>query len=138
MLVAHRAHDRGERGHLGLGQAGRGLVHEHEARLGRQRAGHAEPALVAVGSAPAGRVGVARQAEQLEQLGRAPPRRPRAEAPTPSAATSTFSRTLRPAERVPVLERAGEPVRARGGALQRVMSRSSELDAPGGRAGRSR
>ena len=42
------ADDRRELGHLRLGQAGGRLVHQHEERLGRERARHAEPALVAV------------------------------------------------------------------------------------------
>ena len=49
VLVAHRAHDLGERRDLRLGQSGRGLVEQHEARLGRERAGDTEPPLVAVG-----------------------------------------------------------------------------------------
>ena len=48
VLVAHRSHDGGEAGHLGLRQAGGRLVHQHEARLGRERARDAEPPLVAV------------------------------------------------------------------------------------------
>src|SRR5712691_6569952 len=48
VLVADGAHDCREVGHLGLGEAGRGLVQQDEARLGRERTGDAELALVAV------------------------------------------------------------------------------------------
>ena len=48
MLVAQRAHHLRELGHLRLGQSRRRLVHQHEARLGGEHAGDAEPALVAV------------------------------------------------------------------------------------------
>ena len=48
VVVANRANDGREVGHLGLGQPGRRLVHEHEERLGRERAGYPEPAFVAV------------------------------------------------------------------------------------------
>ena len=60
VVVAHRADDRREDGDLGLGQAGGRLVHQHEARLGGERARDAEPALVALGERRRGRVRVTR------------------------------------------------------------------------------
>jgi hypothetical protein len=68
VLVPHRADDRGEVRHLGLGQAGRGLVHEHELRLGRERAGDAEPPLVAVRERRRGRVRVGGKPEDAEEV----------------------------------------------------------------------
>src|SRR5581483_7049284 len=47
-LVADEPDDGGELRHLGLGQAGGGLVHQDEAWRRRERARDAEPALVAV------------------------------------------------------------------------------------------
>src|SRR5919109_1180995 len=68
VVVAHRADDRREVRNLGFGQAGRRLVHEHETRFGRERAGDAEPPLVTV-CKHAGRCALPLpQAEQLEQL----------------------------------------------------------------------
>ena len=105
-----------------LGQARGRLVHQHERGLDREHPRDAEPPLVAVRErvrrrvAPAPRARAARAAR--------PPRRraSRGPAPTPSAATSTFSRTERLAERAAVLERPREPGPARRCELQRVMS----------------
>ena len=109
VLVAHRAHDGGEVRDLGLGEPGRGLVHQDEARLGGERARDAELALVAVRQrATAVSSARAAEAERAEQT-LARQRASRPDAPTPSAATSTFSRTVETLEGVPVLERAREP-----------------------------
>ena len=94
------------------GKPGGRLVHQHEPRLGRERAGDAEPPLVAVRERRRGRVGVGGEPEHVEQLVRARCAARRGPAPTPSAATSTFSRTDERPERVAVLERAREPVPA--------------------------
>ena len=67
-------------GHLGLRQAGRRLVEEHEPRLGRERARDAEPPLVAVRERRRRCVGVAVEPEPLEQRVRAPRRHARADA----------------------------------------------------------
>ena len=48
VLLDDRADDRGEFGHLRLGQPCRRFVHQDEARLGRERSGDAELALVAM------------------------------------------------------------------------------------------
>ena len=95
VLVAHRAHDVGEGRHLRLGEARRGLVHEHEAGLGRERPGDAEAALVAVRERAGRRVRVGRSSSDSSSPS-ARRRASRGPAPTPSAATSTFSRTESP------------------------------------------
>ena len=96
VLVAHRAHDLGERRHLRLGETGGGLVHEHEARLGRERTRDAEPTLVSVRKRAGRRIRVPRRAEATRGAPSARRRASRGLAPTPSAATSTFSRTESP------------------------------------------
>ena len=68
VVVAHRADHGGEVRHLGLREAGCGLVHEHEPRLARERAGNAEPALVPVRERSGRHVGVRDQSEQPKQL----------------------------------------------------------------------
>ena len=119
MLVAHRAHDLGERRHLRLRQARRGLVHEQEARLGRERPRDPEPSLVAVRERARRRVGVRRRAASDSSSSSARRRASRGPAPTPSAATSTFSRTESPRnERLCWNVRESPP--ARGGAAASV------------------
>ena len=120
VVVADRAHDRGELGHLRLGQPGRRLVHEHERRLGGERAGDAEPPLVAVRQRARRRLGQRRQAEQLEQLVARRRRASRGPAPTPSAATSTFSRTESSRNERLCWNVRASPARARRCALQPV------------------
>ena len=74
-------------GHLRLGQPRRRLVEQDEARLRRERAGDAEPPLVAVCERRCRRVGVAGEPEPLEQIRRRaalrPVGRPRRRAPPP-------------------------------------------------------
>ena len=129
--------DRGrEARHLRLGKAGRRLVHQHEARLGRECPGDAEPPLVAVRQRRRRSVGVRGEAEQLEQLvapGAAPrgPRR-RRRAPRPRRS---------PAPRAPpkawlCWNVRASPCRPRRYAGQRVTSRSSSSTRP--RLGRSK
>ena len=74
----------------------------------RQRAGDAEPALVAVRQHRRRVVCARPRARAAEQLVGARRRASRGEAPPPSAATSTFSRTRQPAEQPAVLEGARE------------------------------
>ena len=108
VLVAYRAHDLGEGGHLRLGEACRGLVHEHEPGLGRERTGDAEAALVPVRERACRRVRVGPQLERLEQLVGAAPCLPR----TGSDAERRHLHVLpdgEPAERAAVLEGAREP-----------------------------
>ena len=129
VVVAHRPHDRGELGHLRLGQPGGRLVEQHEARLGRERARDAEPPLVAVRERPAGDASPSSaEPEQLEQLVGPRARASRARRPTPSAATSTFSRTVRPRNERLCWNVRASPARPRRCGLQPVTSRSSELD----------
>ena len=94
VLVAHRAEDGRELGHLRLGEPGGRLVEQEEAGLGRERPSDAELSLVAVGEA-AGGLGLAR-ARGRASSSRASARAgaPPGPAPQPSAATSTFSRTV--------------------------------------------
>ena len=129
VVVAHGAHHRGERGNLCLRETGRGLVHEEEPRLGRERTRDAEPALVPMRERARRRVGVGRQAERLEQLV-ARRRASRGPAPTPSAATSTFSRTERPRNERLCWNVRESPARPRLCGLQRVTSRPSSSTEP--------
>ena len=84
-------------GHLCFRQARRRLVHEHEPRPRRERAGHTETALVAVrrGWRPA-RPRTSSRPSPLEEHDLLRSCASRGDAPVPSAATSTFSRTERP------------------------------------------
>ena len=63
VLGADRADDGGEVRDLGLGEAGGGLVHQHERRLGGERPRDAEPAFVAVRECRRRRGGVAVEPE---------------------------------------------------------------------------
>ncbi len=74
VVVAHRADDGGEVGHLRLRQAGRRLVHEHEPGLHRERPRDAELPLVAVRERRGGPRVVGSEPEQLQQLRCAPSR----------------------------------------------------------------
>ena len=108
VLVAHGAHDLGERRHLRLGEARRGLVHEHEPRLGRERTRDAEPSLVAVRERAGGRVGVRAELERLEQLIRAPASLPRAGADAERRDLDVLP-DGQPAERAAVLKGPRQP-----------------------------
>ena len=93
VVVAHGAHHCRELGYLRLGQPGRRLVHQHERRLRRERTRHSEPPLVPVRRAPPPEH---RRSARARAARESRPRAPcelRGDAPTPSAATSTFSRT---------------------------------------------
>ena len=68
VVVAHRADDRREFGHLRLGQTRGRLVEQHEARLGGERAGDAESPLVTVSEGRRRRGGAMLQPEEVEQL----------------------------------------------------------------------
>ena len=130
MVVAHRADDRGELRHLGLGQPGRRLVHQHERRLGRERAGDAEPPLVAVRErAGRRRVRDALEPEQLEQLVGPAPRRPRAaprrRAPRPRRSRAPSGRETSGCAGTSARSRPGRA----GAGSSAVTSRSLELDA---------
>ena len=112
VLVAHRADDRGELGHLRLREAGGRLVHQDEARLGRERARDAEPPLVAVRERR-------RRARPRTRRARARSSSSAARAPRAAAARADAERRdldvlahRQRAERVAVLERAREPVPA--------------------------
>ena len=136
VVVAHGADDGGEGRHLGLGQAGRGLVHEHEARVGGERAGDPEPPLVAVRERRGRRVRARGEPEQLEQLVARRAARPRRGADAERGDLDVLAHAER-AEGVRVLEgarEAGAPRRCGG---QRVTSRPSSSTVPGS-AGRSR
>ena len=138
VVVAHRADDGGELGHLRLGQPGRRLVHQHEPRLRRERPRDAEPALVAVRERRRPASARAAEPEQAEQLVGPPPRLARARADAERGDLDVLAHRQR-AERVAVLERAGEAVRARAGAaLQRVIVAPVELDRARASGSRSR
>ena len=69
VVVAHRAHHGGELGHLGLGQPGRRLVHEHErAALSRARGRRRAAARRREPACRPGVLGQPREAQQLEQI----------------------------------------------------------------------
>ena len=107
VLVADRAHDLGERRHLGLGQPGGRLVHEHEPRLGRERARDAEPPLVAVRQRARGELGVRDELQRLEQRVRATPCLARSGTDAERGDLDVLAHR-EPAERAAVLERARE------------------------------
>ncbi len=130
VVVAHRAHDLGERRHLRLGKACRRLVHEDEARLGGQRARDAQPALVAVRQRAGRGVGVRGRAAASRGAPSARLRASRGPAPTPSAATSTFSRTESPRNDRLCWKVRESPARPRRSGRQRVTSRPSSSTAP--------
>ena len=132
-VVADRADDGGEGGDLGLVQAGRRLVHQHEARPQRERPRDARAAARRrAGARPRGRRR-ARARPSRPSSSSARRRASRADAPAPSAATSTFSRTVSPRKRRPCWNVRASPARPRRCGGQRVMSLSAELDPPGRR-----
>ena len=131
VLVADGAHDGRELRHLGLRQPRRGLVHEHEPRLGRERPRDAEPPLVAVRErARRTRPRTPSSPSRLEQLVR-PRRAPRAAARRRRAPRPRRSRARTARGRSGC---AGTSGRARpgpaGAALQPVIVALAELDAP--------
>ena len=108
VVVADRADDLCKLGHLGLRQAGGGLVHEHECRLGDERARHPQPALVALGKGAGVCVGQIRQAQALEQLACPPPRLARSHANSEGGHLDVLA-DGQSSKRAAVLERAGQP-----------------------------
>ena len=132
VLVADRADDRRERGHLRLGKPRRRLVHQHEARLGRERARHAEPPLVALRERRRRRVGVGGEAEQVQQLAGALRRTARRDADAERRHLHVLADGQR-AERAAVLERAREPVPAAAVRRPARDVASLQLDRAGGR-----
>ncbi len=107
---------------------------QHEARLGRERPGDAEPPLVTVRERGGRRVRVRGEAEQLEQpvgpLRGAPPGRRRHRAPRPRRSRAPTARRRRGCAGTCARARAGRA----GAAGQRVTSLSLELDRAGRRA----
>ena len=130
VLVADGSDHVRELRHLGLGQPRSRLVEEDEPRLGRERARDPEPPLVAVRERARWRLGAPGQPDELEQLGRPAPRGAGARAPIPSAATSTFSRTLRSRNERLCWNVRARPERPRRCALHLVTSRSSSSIVP--------
>ena len=131
MVVAHGADDGCELRHLGLRQPRRGLVHEHEASA-RVASARATPRRRSSpwASAPGGPVRVAVEPEQAEQLAGSAAAPSAGDAPTPSAATSTFSRTESERNGWLCWNVRASPWRPRRLALQRVMSRPSSSTEP--------
>ena len=120
----------GEVGNLRLGQAGRRLVEQHEARLGRERARDAEPPLVAVRERRRGRVGVAREPEPLEQPS-ARAAASRGPAPTPSADDlDVLAHRQRRGSRALCWNVRASPCRPRRCGVQRVTSRPPSSTVP--------
>ena len=115
MLVANRADDRREGRHLRLREAGGRLVEQHEARLGRERPGNAEPALVAVRERRRRARRVTGKTQPAEQRVRAPVASPGDRADAERRHLDVLADRER-AERMAVLERAREPVRGRAAA----------------------
>src|SRR5207247_5623160 len=74
VVMPYGPDDRGEVGHLGLGQSGRRLVEEQEPRLRGECPGDAELALVTMREAGCRLSPAAVQPEELEQPGGAPAR----------------------------------------------------------------
>ena len=109
VLVAHRAYDRGEVGHLGLGEPGRRLVHQHEARLGRERARNPELALVAVRQRRRRLVRTCRRARARRADASRARRASRAGGADAERGNLDVLAHRQPLEGVPVLERAREP-----------------------------
>ena len=126
--VADRVDRGGEARYLGLGKARRRLVHEHKARLGRQRAGDAEPPFVAVDEVRGRAVGVVGEASSASSSFARPP--PRGRGADAKRGRPRRSRAPQAAERMAVLERPGESVPPRRYAGQRVTSRSSSSTRP--------
>ena len=81
-------------------------------------------------SAPARRCPCAAEAEQRQQLAGPPARLARRRRPTPSAATSTFSRTVRSRNDLECWNVRASPARPRRCGLQLVISRPSSSIAP--------
>ena len=117
-------------GHLRLGEPGGRLVHQHERRLGRERARDAEPSLVAVSERPGGRVCVRGRDRAARAARRPGARASRGPAPTPSAATSTFSRTVSERNAWLCWNVRASPARPRRWALHRVIVRPSSSTEP--------
>ena len=130
VVVPHRADDGGELGNLGLGQPGGRLVHEHEERLHRERPGDPEPALVAVRER-SGRHELVRARGRGRRGARRPSAGPRRGLwPTPSAATSMFSRTVSERNAWLCWNVRARPLRPRRWALHDVITRSSRTIVP--------
>ena len=108
VLVPHRSNDGRELGHLGFGQAGGGLVQQHEARPGRQGAGDAESPLVTVREGVRGKLCLRAQRHQLEQLIRSRSRSPSAEARAERGHLDVLAHRQLP-EGAAVLEGARQP-----------------------------
>ena len=111
VVVPHRADDGGELGNLGLGQPGGRLVHQHEQRLHRERPGDSEPALVPVRERSGRHELVRAEAEDAEELVGRLPGPARALADAERGDLDVLAHRQR-AERVAVLERAGEAAAA--------------------------
>ena len=107
VVVAHRADDLGERRHLRLRKTRRGLVHEDEPRLGRERPCDAEPSLVAVRERAGRCVRIRLELERLEQRVGATPRLPRSRSDAERRHLDVLPHG-EPAERAAVLEGPGE------------------------------
>ena len=110
------------------GEPGGRLVEQHEARLGRERAGDAEPALVAVCERAGRRVGVAVRPSRSSSS--RPARAPRAARRRRRARRPRRSRAPRARGTRGVLERPREPARPRRCAGQRVTFLPSSSTAP--------
>ena len=118
----------GEGGHLRLGQPRRRLVHEHEPRPRRERPRDAEAPLVAVGEVRGRRVRVPRRGRATSSTPSARSFASRGDAPTPSAATSTFSRTESPRKAWLCWNVRVRPARPRRSGLQPRHVPAAELD----------
>ena len=133
VVVAHGADDGGELGHLALGQPGGRLVEQQEARLGRERPGDAELPLVAVGEAACRLLARTARARRAPSSASARRRASRGRAPQPSAATSTFSRTLSDANEPQCWNVRARPARPRRCGDHRVTSWPPSSTVPAGR-----
>ena len=137
VIVAHGADDGGELGTSASGRPAAGSSMSTKRGSHRERARDAEAALVAVRERAGRRSCWRREAEQ-RRAARRPAGAPRAApAPTPSAATSTFSRTVRSRNELRMLERAREPGPARRCGLQPRDLAAAELDRARTSGGRS-
>ena len=130
MVVANGPHDGGELRHLRLGQPCRRLVHQDEARLAwraraRRRAGARRRAPARPRARPRSRRGRAARAARRRCAARVA-----GDAPTPSADTSTFSRTESDRNGWLCWNVRARPCLPRRLALQRVMSRPSSSTDP--------
>ena len=112
----------GERRNLRLVQAGRRLVHQHEARAASRAPARRRAAARRRAGARPRRRRRARRGRAGRAARRRAARASRADASTPSAATSTFSRTVSPRKSAAVLERAREPGAAAAVRRPAVMS----------------